>query len=133
MPNDYQALRNVQINGANYDLGTEDIILRLQHWETLCEFSLQDPQFDRVDVEFFRLPDDMDAFVHELYAFCPDLVDQGTGCIPEMLELLEESDGEMPAYLQDLIEGVDLKDENCGIELLKRELQQKMRVTLWWD
>lgn len=35
--------------------------------------------------------------------------------------------------MQKLIEGVDFEDENYGLEILKREIQQQMGVSLWWD
>jgi len=35
--------------------------------------------------------------------------------------------------MQKLVEGVDFEDENYGLEILKRELQQKPKITLWWD
>jgi hypothetical protein len=33
--------------------------------------------YDTVDLRFARLPDDLDAWCETLYAFCPDLIDQG--------------------------------------------------------
>ncbi len=41
--------------------------------------------------------------------------------------------GALPVEMQELIEGVDFEDENYGLEILKRELVRKRRVTLWWD
>jgi hypothetical protein len=71
----------------------------------------------------------MDAFVRDVYDFCPDLVDQGTGCVAEMIEEM----GEVPPEMQKLVEGVNLEDEDYGLEILKREIQMRKNVTLWWD
>jgi hypothetical protein len=79
------------------------------------------------------LPKDMDAFVRDLYEFCPDLVDQGTGCVHEMVEMMEETGEELEPEMKELIKGVDFSDENYGLEILKREIQRTPRVTLWWD
>ena len=75
----------------------------------------------------------MDAFVRDLYEFCPDLVDQGTGCVHEMVEAMEETGEELNPEMKALIEGVDFSDENYGLEILKREIQRTPSVTLWWD
>ena len=88
---------------------------------------------DSVEIEFDTLPNDMDAFVRDLYDFCPDLVDQGTGCFHEMLEMMEETGKKPTKGMQELIAGVDSEDQGYGLEILKRELQKKMQVTLWWD
>ena len=37
------------------------------------------------------------------------------------------------ASLQVQVEGVDLTDEDYGLELLKRSLQREKDLHLWWD
>jgi Domain of unknown function (DUF4253) len=129
MNDPFAAIREAGTDGANYELDTDAIIARLQQWQAVCTFRVVGAGHDKVDIEFDTLPEDMDAFVRDLYEFCPDLVDQGTGCVAEMIELMDE----VPPQMQKLIEGVDFQDENYGLEILKRELQQKPKVTLWWD
>lgn len=129
----FDVLRKAGTNGANYDLDTEDIIARLIAWQSRCEFQVTGAEGDTLDLVFTSLPKDLDAFVAELYDFCPDLVDQGTGCVVEMIESMEEAEQEIPEELKKLIEGVDLEDPNYGIELLKRELVAKMQIQFWWD
>jgi len=126
---DFAAIRKAETGGPNYGVYTDDIIARLTQWQALCDFTVTDAGRDTVDITFNTLPKDMDAFVKDLYEFCPDLVDQGTGCVDEMVESGEELSPE----IQKLIEGIDFTDENFGLEILKRELQQKKSVTLWWD
>ncbi len=129
----FAAIREAATGGPNYDLDTNAIIERLTKWQSLCDFTVKSAEGDRVDIEFTTFPKDMDAFVRDLYEFCPDLVDQGTGCMHEMLEAMEEMGEEITPELQKLIEGVDFSDENYGLEILKRELLQKKSVQLWWD
>jgi hypothetical protein len=128
----FALIREAGTNAGNYDLDTEDIINRLKQWQSLCSFTVKSAGHDRVDIEFATLPADMNAFAQDLYDFCPDLVDQGTGCMAEMIETMEEM-GEVPPNIQELIEGIDFEDENYGVEILRREVQQKMSVPLWWD
>ena len=75
----------------------------------------------------------MDAFAQDLYSFCPDLVDQGTGCVHEMVEMLEETGEELTDNIREMIEGIDFTDEKYGVEILKREIQKRKKVILWWD
>jgi len=88
---------------------------------------------DQIEIEFTTLPKDMEAFARELYDFCPDLVDQGTGCVHEMLESLEEMGEELDPEMMKLIEDVDFNDENYGVEILKRQVEQNKAISLWWD
>src|SRR5690242_18196258 len=122
-------IRAAHTGGPNYGLDTETIIARLTKWQTLCSFRVIRAEGDAVDIRFETLPKDMDAFVRVLYECCTDLVDQGTGIVGEMIEEMDE----VPAQMQKLIKGVDFEDEDYGLEILKREIQQKKAVTLWWD
>ena len=126
----FAEIRKAGTNGANYDLDTDAIIARLTHWQALCSFTVANAKGDSVDITFTTLPN---AFVRDLYEFCPDLVDQGTGCVHEMVEAMEETGEELNPEMKALIEGVDFSDENYGLEILKREIQRTPSVTLWWD
>jgi hypothetical protein len=130
---DFSLIREQHTSAPNFDLDTEAIIAELRRWKSLCSFRVTDAEGDRASIEFDTLPADMDAFVKELYAFCPDLVDQGTGCVAEMVEMADEMGEELPPGMKELIDGVDLSDENYGLEILKRELQRGKKVMLWWD
>jgi hypothetical protein len=88
---------------------------------------------DAVDIEFVTIPEDMDAFVRDLYEFCPDIVDQGAGCVADMVEAMEEAGEELPDAMKMLIEGIDFEDEDFGLEIVKRTLQIDKSITLWWD
>ena len=129
----FAAIRKAGTSGPNYDLDTDAIIERLIKWQALCSFSVTGAGGDTVDIEFTTFPKDMEAFVRDLYEFCPDLVDQGTGCVHEMVEMMEETGEELTPEMKKLIKGVDFTDEDYGLEILKRELQQKKSVKLWWD
>jgi hypothetical protein len=127
------AIRDAETCAPNFDLDTNAIIDELTKWQSLCSFKVTGASGDRADIEFITLPKDMDAFVRNLYAFCPDLVDQGTGCVHEMVEAVEEMGEELPPELAEVVEGIDFNDEDYGLEILKRELLQRKSVTLWWD
>jgi hypothetical protein len=130
---EFAVIREQHTSAPNFDLNTEAILTELRRWKTLCKFRVTEAGGDRASIEFDTLPADLETFVKDLYAFCPDLVDQGTGCVAEMIEMAAEMGEDIPANMQELIKGVDLDDENYGLEILKRELQRDKKVMLWWD
>src|SRR5258707_3446507 len=79
------AIRKAHTGGPNYGLDTDAIIRRLTKWQSLCSFKVTSAGGDAVDIKFATLPKDMDGFVRDIYDFCPDLVDQGTGCVHEII------------------------------------------------
>jgi len=129
----YEELKKCGTHGVNYGLSTEDILAKFREWDEVCEFNLSGIETDRVMVDFQTLPEDLDSFVRDIYDFCPDTGDQGFGCIEEMMELAEDMDEDIPEDMEELVEGLDFEDEDCGIELLKRSLKRDMRIHLWWD
>lgn len=129
----YEQLREAGTNGINYDVTNEDVIARFKRWETVCRFELSEIGHDRVTVTFETLPDDLDAFAQEIYEFCPDTIDQGLGCVNEMIDACEEMGQEVPENIQRLVEGVDLDDEHYGLVLLRKSLETDKTLPLWWD
>src|SRR5262249_45792756 len=113
----FALIREACTDSANYELTTDDIIERLTEWQSLCSFRVRSAGQDTVDIEFDTLPADMDGFVRDVHEFCPDLVDEGTGYIPEILEAKEKR-GEKPSIeFGKLVEGIDFSDENYGLEI----------------
>jgi hypothetical protein len=125
----FEIIRKAETGAPNFDMDTDAIIARLQQWQALCKFRVTGAGHDTIDIKFDTLPADMAAFAKDVYDFCPDLVDQGTGCVAEMIEEMDE----VPPAMQKLIEGIDFEDEDYGIEILKREIEQKKDLKLWWD
>jgi hypothetical protein len=129
----FAAIRQAETSAPNFDLDNAEIIDHLKQWQSLCSFVVKEAEGDRIEIEFTTFPKDMDAFARDLYDFCPDVVDQGTGCVHEMLESMEEIGEEIDLDMAKLIEGVDFNDENYGLEILKRQVAQNKAISLWWD
>ena len=117
---DLKSYVNIIPMEINYEIGTEDIISKLKEWDEQLGIDLSDIGFDRVTVKFHKLPDNLTAFAKEIYEFCPDTIEQGYGCMAEMIEAAEEMGEEIPDHLKELIEGVDLEAENYGLVLLEK-------------
>ena len=92
-----------------------------------------DPKFAAVYELRTGAPNEAGPLAREIYAFCPDVVDQGFGCLDELLEMSEETGRAIPPHLQALVEGIDFEDEDFGLEILARDLKARRAVDLWWD
>ncbi len=129
----YAELRTEGTNGVNYDLDTDAIIAMLQDWDGKYGIDLSDVGHDRVTVQFRTLPVDLDALAREIYAVCPDIIEQHFGCFAEMLAHEEDMQHPISPEVCALVEGVDFSDADYGLELLKRSLRRKDILPLWWD
>jgi hypothetical protein len=129
----YQALRDAGTNGASFGLDTDDVIAHLQQWDAKYGIAYEDVKHDSVLITFKTLPEDLAALAADIYEFCPDTVDQHFGCIAEFVEIAEETGDDLPPDMRELIDGVDLDEDNYGVELLRRSLAKNKSVALWWD
>lgn len=120
-------------NGINCDLMTADVVAVLMDWDERLGIELSEVGHDRVVVHFSSLPDDVDTLAREIYAFCPDVIEQGFGCFDEMIEMNEVTGGDLPPDIRALVEGIDFDDDDFGLEILKRDMVAQRVVRLWWD
>jgi len=120
-------------DGINCGFTTDDVVRVLTDWDERFGIEISEVGGDRVVVRFAKLPEDLASFASEVYEFCPDVIEQGFGCMGEMVEMSEETGRDIPADIQALIEGVDFEDSNYGLTLLTRDLKARRCVALWWD
>lgn len=129
----YEPLLKAGTNAANYEMYTADLIEHLKEWDKAYGIELSDVASDRVVVRFDRLPSDVMLLAKDVYEFCPDTIDQHFGCFKEMVDHAEETGEAIPNELTELMDGVDLDDDDYGLELLRRSLVQNKTIMLWWD
>lgn len=89
--NIYDILRFMGTNGINYNHETEDIIKKLKEWEEAYGIEIISAGFDFVEIELNDYPKDINAFAKEVYAFCPDTVEQGGGTLEALEEYIENT------------------------------------------
>ena len=130
---DVDQLLSKQTNGCNYNVSTDDIISKLQEWDTKYGIEASDIKFDSVTVRFESIPDDARPLAEEIYNFCPDTVSQNFGCYEEMIDASEEMGQELDPKVLELVEGVDFDNDDYGLVLLARSLSRDKSVVLWWD
>ena len=87
----YEILRLMGTNGANYGIGPDSIVAWLRALERDHAFVLTGMGFDWVEGRFRSAISDADALARRFYAFCPDIVDQGTETLDALVRELRES------------------------------------------
>lgn len=132
----YAELFAKQTNGINCDIDTEDIVKKLMDWDQRYGIRFENVTHDGLLVHFNRLPGNADALTalsEEIYNFCPDVIDQGFGCMDDMLDMFDAQGLALDDATRALIAGVDFEDENFGLILLARSLTADQQLQLWWD
>ena len=87
----YEILRLMGTNGWNYDIGPDSVIAWLRTLERDRPFVLTGIGFDWVEGRFRSAIGDGDALARRFYAFCPDIVEQGTETVAALARELLES------------------------------------------
>lgn len=86
----FDILRIARTDAVNYDMGTESLIRRFEAWHEAVGIDIVEASTDTVDVKLAKLPSDLGAFAKEVYAFCPDTVDQGFGTLAALQADIKE-------------------------------------------
>lgn len=90
---DLDILRYRRTAGINYDLENENVVKRISKWKTKYGLIVIGCGRDWLQIEFVKLPTDLNVFAKEVYKFCPDSVDQGVGTIDKLKETIKEMNG----------------------------------------
>ncbi len=81
----FAVVKRVGTNGVNHDLSTENVVAWLRKLEGDAPFILTGIGYDHVEGRFLSpIGPQADAIAERLNAFCPDVVDQGTGSVREL-------------------------------------------------
>jgi hypothetical protein len=80
----YEIIALMGTNGANYEIDTDSVIAWLRALERDQLFIINGIGFDWVGGRFTTPIDDPDGLARRFYAFCPDIVDQGTGTVARL-------------------------------------------------
>jgi hypothetical protein len=73
-------------SGPNYDITTDSILAKLRTWYTQYPFEITGADGDWVEIHLRKLSEtDAGTFAREAYEFCPDVVEQGTETIDNLV------------------------------------------------
>lgn len=86
-------LKYRRTNAINYDLESKDLIKKIKEWQGKYGLNIIGCDFDYIHIDFEKLPENIDEFAKEVYAFCPDSVDQGVGSIESLKEYILQEQG----------------------------------------
>ena len=89
--NKYEPLYFEATNAVNYEIYTAEIVEKIKKWDLLYELEIYGVGVDFVHGKFNKLPEDLNLLAQEMYAFCPDIVDQGTGSVEELEKELKNT------------------------------------------
>ncbi len=80
----------VEVNGANYDIYTAGVIQWMQKLEQDQPYVLTGVGSDYMEGYFLTPVQDAAGLAKRMYAFCPDIVDQGVGTVSKLAEELQK-------------------------------------------
>ena len=86
-------LRYRKTNGINYGFENSNIVVKISEWKAKYGLIVIGCGRDWLQVEFEKLPTDLNNFANEVFAFCPDSVEQGVGTIEKLKEAITEQKG----------------------------------------
>jgi hypothetical protein len=89
--NHYQLFDIKPTSATNYGLSTKDIIIKLKEWEEESAFQISFIDFNSLELVFHKLPEDLSGFARRVKHFCPDIIEQGTGSVEELEEIMKAS------------------------------------------
>jgi hypothetical protein len=87
----YELVRVMGTNGWNYGIGPDSIVAWLSLLGRDEPFVLTGIGFDWIEGRFVAQPRDANALARRFYAFCPDIVDQGTETVSALASELRRS------------------------------------------
>ncbi len=58
------------------EVSPESIFRRLRSWREVAEFEITHVDTYEIELEFFRLPSDLNIFVEDVYQFCPSVLNE---------------------------------------------------------
>lgn len=86
----FDILRLARTDACNYELDTESLIRKLQSWHNSCGIDVFHAETDTIEFTLASLPTDIQAFATDVYAFCPDIVDQGVGSVDALEQAIRD-------------------------------------------
>ncbi|NHN31548.1 DUF4253 domain-containing protein [Paenibacillus agricola] len=85
----FDIVRLARTDACNYDMDNKAIVAKLEQIHMRYGISIKAASSDTVGFAMDVLPKDLQGFCQELYGFCPDIVDQGSGSLAALEEQLE--------------------------------------------
>lgn len=88
---EFTPLVYMQTNGINYDLDNAQLIKRLKLLSQRLDLKLLGADFDWCEFLIQKEPEDWNQLAEEIYALCPDIVEQGTQTVSALAREMKET------------------------------------------
>ncbi|KAF1038158.1 MAG: hypothetical protein GAK35_03834 [Herbaspirillum frisingense] len=79
-----------QTDAVNHGMVTKDLKEHLQAWQDKYGIDIRQAETDTISMTLGKMPSDLAAFSREVYEFCPDIVEQGTGTVEALEATIRE-------------------------------------------
>lgn len=87
----YQILKQVQTNGANWDIYNDSLLNLIKIFDQKYSLDLMGASDDWCEFKINKSPKSWLTLAKEAYKVCPDIVDQGSGSVKKLAKEMEES------------------------------------------
>lgn len=87
----FDIVRLARTDAVNYDMGTEALYKKLRAIHDVAPIDILHAETDTITFRFIELPADVPKMAQTLYAFCPDIVDQGAGTVAALADSIRET------------------------------------------
>ncbi len=77
----FDILRLAKTDAVNYEMSTEALVKKLRAYHAIVPIDIWHAETDTIELDLAAVPADPKAFAKDVYAFCPDIVDQGVGSV----------------------------------------------------
>lgn len=129
----FDVLREHQTCAPGDEPTNDEIVATVEQWDSQFGVVVSEVGPDRFAIQFKTLPDNLDEFAQELYAFCPNIIEQDFGNYEDILECPDGLPPDYIAHVRRMAEGIDFEDPDYPFELLKKSLRQTQQVAFMWD
>jgi hypothetical protein len=85
----YDIIRIQKTSDTGKNKTTGAIIEKLKNWDRLCPFEIAGADTYWMKARFIKKPPDMKQFALEITDFCPELLDDGTGKIEDIIDTMQ--------------------------------------------
>jgi hypothetical protein len=87
----FEILKAIKTDGINYDIDNDSLVQLIGSFDHKYSLDLIGASGDWCEFKITKDPSDWMAFANEVYAVCPDVVDQGTGSVDALAEEMKRT------------------------------------------
>ncbi len=129
----FDVFREHQTSAPGYEPTTDEIVEIVEKWNVKFGVAVSEVRPDRFTIQFTKLPENLDEFAQELYAFCPNIIEQDFGNYEDILASADALPPDYIAHVRRMSEGIEFTDPNYPFQLLKKSLLETKTVAFMWD